>query len=193
GRMQDQPELIGLWIPTRGPVRGELSLVPLDEVLGLAAATVDALVEMLCRALERGDDVADIETLLRGFDARGDAALPIPALGAVTQHGKGAQLCRGTCGTLDAQHIGGFLGHGFEYRVAAKAKNVVDALLFAPFHRFDPAIMAVAAHQNVDLGPVAADAPDHVLEDGAHLHPGGRLALAQDHRHRLAGGSFIDV
>jgi len=40
---------------------------------------------------------------------------------------------------------------------------------------------------------VTADAPDHVLEDGAHLHPGGRLALAQDHRHRLAGGSFIDV
>jgi len=52
GRMQDQPELIGLWISTRGPVRGELSLVPLDEVLGLAAATVEGLVEMLCRALE---------------------------------------------------------------------------------------------------------------------------------------------
>jgi hypothetical protein len=74
-----------------------------------------------------------------------------------------------------------------------KPKNVVNTLLFAPFHRFDPAVMAVAAHQDADLGPVTADAPDHVLEDGAHLHAGGRLALAQDHRHRLAAGSFIDV
>src|SRR6202790_1099005 len=193
GGVQDQPELVGLGFATRGAIRGELSLVPLDEVLGLAAAAVDGLVEMLCRALERGDDVADVETLQRGFDARSDAALLIPALGAVTQHGEGAQLCRGTCGTLDAQHIGGFLGHGFEYRVAAKAKNVVDALLFAPFHRFDPAIMAVAADEDFDFGPVNADAPDHVLEDGAHLHPGGRLALAPDHRHRLARGSFINV
>src|SRR6185312_16648244 len=94
---------------------------------------------------------------------------------------------------LGRQFIGAFLGHGLENRVAAKAKNVVDALVFAPFHGLNPAVMAVAAHQDANFGPVAADAPDHVLEDSTHLHTGGHFALAQDHRHRLAAGSFIDV
>ena len=38
-----------------------------------------------------------------------------------------------------------------------------------------------------------ADALDDMLEDGAHFRPGRRLALAQDHRHRLAARRLIDV
>jgi len=53
--------------------------------------------------------------------------------------------------------------------------------------------MGIAAHQNADLGPVTADASDHVLEDGPHFPACGRLAFPQDHRHRLAAGSFVDV
>ena len=53
--------------------------------------------------------------------------------------------------------------------------------------------MAVAAHQDMHLGPVPPDARDDMLEDGAHFHPGRRLALAQDHRHRLAAGAFVDM
>ena len=56
-----------------------------------------------------------------------------------------------------------------------------------------PAVMGIAAHQNADLGPVTADASDHVLEDGPHFPACGRLAFAQNHRHRLAAGSFVDV
>ena len=41
--------------------------------------------------------------------------------------------------------------------------------------------MGIAAHQNADLGPVTADASDHVLEDGPHFPACGRLAFAQDH------------
>src|SRR4051812_34152904 len=53
--------------------------------------------------------------------------------------------------------------------------------------------MTVAAHQDSDLGPMAADALDDVLQDGADFLARRRLAFAQDHRHRLAGRPFIDV
>ncbi len=66
-------------------------------------------------------------------------------------------------------------------------------MLFAPFHGLVAAIMAVAAHQNVHIGPVRANVLDHVLEDGAHFLAGRRLALAQDHRHRLAARPFVDM
>ena len=49
------------------------------------------------------------------------------------------------------------------------------------------------AHQDSDLGPMAADALDDVLQDGADFLARRRLAFAQDHRHRLAGRPFIDV
>jgi len=38
GGMENEPELIGAGAAARGPVRGELGLVQLDEVLGLARA-----------------------------------------------------------------------------------------------------------------------------------------------------------
>ena len=40
---------------------------------------------------------------------------------------------------------------------------------------------------------MAADAPDQVLEEGADLGAGGRLARAQKDRHRLAAFHVIDV
>ena len=53
--------------------------------------------------------------------------------------------------------------------------------------------MAVATHQNVYLRPMRADVLDHVLENGAHFPARRRLALAQDHRHRLASNPFVDM
>jgi hypothetical protein len=47
GGVQDQPHLIGPRVAARRAIGGELCLVQLDEVLRLAAATVDDLVEML--------------------------------------------------------------------------------------------------------------------------------------------------
>src|SRR5512136_1469618 len=74
-----------------------------------------------------------------------------------------------------------------------KAENIVNVVVFAPFHRFVAAVMTVAAHQDSDLGPMAADALDDMLQDGADFLARRRLAFAQDHRHRLAGRPFIDV
>jgi hypothetical protein len=55
--MQDQAHLVGERAATAGTIRGELSFVQLDQVLGLAAGTVDRLVNMLGRSgFETGDD-----------------------------------------------------------------------------------------------------------------------------------------
>ena len=69
GGMQDQAHLVGERAAAAGTIRGELSLVQLDQVLGLAAGAIDRLVDMLGRSsLETGDDKADIEPLRCGLD-----------------------------------------------------------------------------------------------------------------------------
>src|SRR5260370_7516651 len=85
--MENEPELIGAGAAARGPVRGELGLVQLDEVLGLAARAVDRLIEMLSRAFERRDDIARIEASGGGLETRHDAARRGPAFGGGAQLG----------------------------------------------------------------------------------------------------------
>src|SRR5207342_1163051 len=80
-----------------------------------------------------------------------------------------------------------------EHRIAAEPEDVVNAVGFAPTHRFRPAVMAVTAHQDANLGPVPADVRDDMFEDRAYLHPRRGLACAQDHRHRLAARPFVDM
>ena len=87
--MQDEPHLIGERRTATGAVGGELGLVQLDQVLGLAAGAVEILIQPLGgAAADVGDDIADVETLSRGLDACGDAALPRPGLGAVAGLGQ---------------------------------------------------------------------------------------------------------
>jgi hypothetical protein len=78
--VQDETELIGAGAAAGGAVGGELGLVQLDEVLGLAARAI--VVEVLGRTLEGGDDVARIEAAGGGFapgDARRGLAQLLPA------------------------------------------------------------------------------------------------------------------
>ena len=78
-------------------VGGELDLVLLDQVLGLAAGAVDAFVEMAGLAGERGDDVARVETARGGLQPVDDPALAAPRAGGV---GMSDCLCkrrRGHC------------------------------------------------------------------------------------------------
>jgi hypothetical protein len=64
GGVKDQTHLVGERTAAAGAIGGELSLVQLDQVLGLAAGAIDRLVDMLGRSgLETGDDEADIEPL----------------------------------------------------------------------------------------------------------------------------------
>ena len=53
--------------------------------------------------------------------------------------------------------------------------------------------MAVAAEDDLDLGPAGADAADDMAQHQRHLGPLRRLAGAQDDRDRLAGGRLVDV
>ena len=60
GGVQHEPRLIGQRRAARGPVRGELRLVQLDQVLGLAAGAIGAVIEPFRRAeAPIGDDEAD--------------------------------------------------------------------------------------------------------------------------------------
>src|SRR5262249_60438890 len=53
--------------------------------------------------------------------------------------------------------------------------------------------MAVAAHQDLHVGPMHADAFDDMLENRTNLFARRRLARAKDHCHRLAACRFIEV
>src|SRR6267154_917630 len=90
GGVQDQAELVGARIAARGAIGSELSLVQLDEVLHLAATTVDSLIKVLGASLERGDDVADVATFFGRLQTSHETTLARPALGAVAKFAEAA-------------------------------------------------------------------------------------------------------
>ena len=53
--------------------------------------------------------------------------------------------------------------------------------------------MAVAAHRDLDPGPVVSDAPDNVSQDPCRVGAGRPLARTQQRQHRLGGGRVEDV
>src|SRR5258707_12122046 len=103
--MENEPELIGAGAAARGPVRGELGLVQLDEVLGLAPRAVDRLIEMLSRAFERRDDIARIEASGGGLETRHDAPRRGPAFGGVADPGPSSALVLFCLGAAPAGDI----------------------------------------------------------------------------------------
>jgi hypothetical protein len=71
---QDQAHLVGERTAAAGAIRGELRLVQLDQVLGLAAGTVNWLVNVLGRSdLEAGEQWPE---LVHPFAAAIDTELP---------------------------------------------------------------------------------------------------------------------
>jgi len=90
--MEEQAYLVCERRAAAGAVRGELALVQLDQVLGLAAGAVEDFVDMLRRAgFEAGDDEADVEPPRRRLDAAAGAARRLPRLRPVTGLGEAAQ------------------------------------------------------------------------------------------------------
>ena len=77
--------------------------------------------------------------------------------------------------------------------VSSEAEDVADAVALQPGHGFVPSIVAVAADQDVDGWPMAADGAHDVAQHQRHLGATWGLARAQDHRDRLAGGGLVDV
>src|SRR5512132_2339232 len=91
--MQEQPELVGGGLGTRGAVGGEMGLPGLDMVLRLPTPTVELLVEGTSTAVAKvGDDEAAIGAVAAGLDAGDDPANPAPAAGGVEEFLEAADL-----------------------------------------------------------------------------------------------------
>ena len=139
GGVEDEPHLIGGRAVTRHAIRRQLRLVQLDQVLHLPALAIDGLVKMPRRALERGDDVADVDLLAhagrpcdrlqRALEPRHDFARPPPAAGLVQEAHIGAQLRLAAHRMIKAQIDRGLRHQGVECGIAGEAKNVVRTVL----------------------------------------------------------------
>ena len=193
GGVEDQAELVGERALAGGAVGGELGLVLLDEVLGLSAGAIHPFVEMARLAGERGDDVARVEAAGRRLEPGNDPARAVPRSGGVIEAGEAAHLVGAGLSVAQLDVVGGLVGEGVQHRIPRQAEDVVDAVVLAPRHRLGPAVMAVAPEGQPGARPVAADAPRQMLQHGAHLDPGRRLAGAQEKRHRPAALDMVNV
>src|SRR5262245_22035745 len=110
--------------------------------------------------LERGDDITDIQTLGRRLDAGHKTPLQAPGLCDVAKSLDAATFVLARKRALHAYRVGRLARQGMKQVVAGKAENIVNAVVFAAFHRFVAAVMAVAAYQ-----------------DGAGLQGGGVAGL----------------
>jgi hypothetical protein len=104
-------------------------------------------------ALQRGDDVADIDASAQhvigvagaGLDPGRHPPLLVPRLGRVARLGKAAQNLSLVHGTAHPDIGGGGVDQAVEHNIAGEPENVVDAVVLAPPHRLFAAVMAVAA------------------------------------------------
>ena len=203
GGVKNKAHLIGGRAVTRHPIRRQLRFVQLDQVLHLPALAIDVLVKVLRRALERGDDVADVDLLAhvgrscdrlqRAFKPSHDLARSVPAAGLVQEARKGAQLRLAAHRMMEAQIVGRLRHQGVEYGIAGKAKNVARIVVFRPLHGLDAAVVAVAAPHQVGLRPMFPQALRHMLDDGPHLGAVRGARRAQDGYHRRAARHVVDV
>ena len=183
--VQEEPELVGLPARARRLVGSREALHVLDQVLGGPARAEHLLVERLAAALEVGDDEARVGAQVRRLDTGDELARAAPLAGLVGQlmeaahrrlHPRAALLALLAPGRGDLEELG----------VDGEAEDVVAAHGFQQRQRGLAAIVAVAAHQDLDVGPVLADAADDVTQDLRHLLARGPLAGPQQREYRLA-------
>ncbi len=89
--MQDEPHLVGERAAAAGAIGGELSLVQLDQVLGLTSGAVERVVDMLGRSgLDAGHDEAYVEALGGRLDPGTGTPIGVPGFRPVACLGKAA-------------------------------------------------------------------------------------------------------
>ena len=153
--VEHQPELVGERALARGSVRGELALVHLDQVFGLASGTVDVFVEMARLASERGDDIARVEAARRRLQPSHDPAFAAPGAGGVVEGGEAAHPVRAGLGAAHLEIVGHLVCERVQRAVAREAEDVVDAVLLAPGHGLRAAIVAVSPEDDPSVRPVS--------------------------------------
>src|SRR5713101_9822168 len=184
GGMEYETNLVGERRTAAGAIGGELCLMQLDQILGLAARAIQAVVDPLGRAdIEAGDDEADVEAELRRLNTGDGASFAIPGLCLVAGLGIAAQNSQILDGASCADVVGDLVDFSGERLGARQAEDVVDAVVLAPRHRLRPSIVPVATERNSRLVPSRPDMPYQAAQMGPHLDAARRLARPQDDRH----------
>lgn len=121
----------------------------LDQVLGLAARAIQALVDHARAGVrEVGDDEADVETLPGCLDAGDGAALPVPAPGPMAD----LTVVADDIGVLDgapgADRVGDAVGLGQQRAGPGQAEDIVDASLLAKLHELRAGVVASGSDLN---------------------------------------------
>ena len=80
-----------------------------------------------------------------------------------------------------------------ELGIDGEAEDVIAAHSFQQSQRGLAAIVAVTTYQDLDFGPVLADAADNVTKNFSHLFARGPLAGPKQREHRFARETVEDV
>src|SRR5512147_164578 len=180
--VQEQPELVGGGLGTRGAVGGEVGFPSLNVIFRLAAPAVEVLVEGTAAAVaEGGDDEAGIGAVAAGLDAGDDAADPAPGVCGVEELLEAADLASARINPEPGQ---GARLHSADVTLPCagpgEAEHVVDPVRLTPVEYFRASVVAVGADQDLHIRPVGADRPQQATEKGADLDALRPLRRAKD-------------
>jgi len=121
----------------------------LDQILGLAARPIQAVVDPLGRAdIEACDDEADVESEHRRLYTGDGAPFAIPGLCLVAGLGIAAQTRQVIDGASRADVVGDLVDFSGERIDASQAADVVDAVVLVPRHRLRSGIVPVATEHS---------------------------------------------
>ena len=127
--MQNQAHLIGSRALAGRALGGQLHLVQLDQVFGLAARAINLLVEMLGFTRQRSDDVAGIVAQWCRLETNDHLAVAMPTLCAIADFSEGSQLVSALLGPGDLERVGGIIDQAVQYGVPGKPENVANSEL----------------------------------------------------------------
>src|SRR5450756_1866284 len=146
----------------------------LDQILGLAARAIQAVVDPLGRAdIEAGDDEADVEAEHRRLNTGDGAPFAIPGLCLVARLGIAAQNRQVLDGASRADVVSDLVDFSGERLGPGQTEDVVDAVVLAPRHGLRPSIVPVATERNSRLVPPRADVPLSLI----HISEPTRLGM----------------
>jgi hypothetical protein len=131
--VENEADLVSERRTATGAIGGELRLVQLDQILGLAARAIQAVVDPLGRAdIEAGNDEADVEAELGRLNTGDGSPFAIPRLGLVECLGIAAQNSQVLDGASRADVVGDLVDFSGKVRpVPQPPGSRIGAALFS--------------------------------------------------------------
>ena len=176
--MEEETELIGGRLGAGRAIRRQMGLPGFDVVFGPAAPAIDVFVKPARVAMrEIGDDKARVGPFRADFDAGDDALDPAPTLRAVEELLEAAELAVARHSLEPRLRAGFEIGDMTTQRRGRRdAEDVVEAVGATPVENLGAAIVAVAAKQDLGVGPMTRIARNSRRRKGLISLPPGRLA-----------------